>query len=104
MSRKGVDRSRPSFMTRMRPGCSTMNKRPEPSPAFVTYTGLLSPDAIRVSLKDPFATVAAVGDGSGGDALGDCAALALGLVAIDGVGEGACAVCWAQPAASTRTT
>src|SRR5690348_10004130 len=103
MSRNGLARSLPSFITRMRPACSTMNRRCEPSPALVTNTGLCNPNAMRVSLNEPFATVAAVGEGSGGEALGDGAALGLALDAAEGFGVGAPAVCCAQPAAITRT-
>jgi hypothetical protein len=40
---------------------------------------------MRVSLNEPFWTVAAVGDGSGGEVLGDGAALGDALLATDGV-------------------
>src|ERR1043165_8133911 len=104
MSRNGAGSTFPFFMTRMRPGCSTMNRRPDPSPAPVTKTGLFRPDAIRVSLKVPALTVAAVGDGSGGEGLGETACEGLVLAEADGLGLADCAVCCTQPASRIRAT
>ena len=77
-----------------------MKRRFVPSPALVTNTGLFKPDATRVNVKEPLATVAEVGDGSGGDVV----AVGLGLAPTGGVGLGLCAVWGEQPAASTSNT
>jgi len=103
MSRNGVGRTTPPFITRMRPACSTMKRRPEPSPAFVTSMGLSRPAATRVSLNDPLLTVPDVGDGSGGMELAD--GDGVGLTIAGGEGVGTCdVVCWAQPAVKATAT
>src|SRR5437773_1401640 len=78
ISRNGLDKSTPSFMTRIRPTCSTMKSRPEPSPAPVTYTGLCSPLATFVSLNDRLSALGPLGVASTGE--GE-------VCAIVGVGE-----------------
>ena len=51
MSRKGVARTWLPSQILILPDCSTINRRPEPSPALRTATGLLSPDAIETSSR-----------------------------------------------------
>src|SRR6267142_1040625 len=87
MSRNGVARTLPAFRMRIRPTCSTMKSRPEPSPASVMKTGLLSPLATFVNLNEPLLAlgplgVARPGDGVGVGAAGEgeVASVELGVV------------------------
>src|SRR5689334_14332881 len=50
ISRNGRSTSLPSWTIRMRPPCSTTNRRPEPSPASVTSTGDCRPPTTVVTM------------------------------------------------------
>jgi hypothetical protein len=66
MSRKGVGSNAPFFTIRIRPICSTMNSRPEPSAAPVTYTGFWRPAVILVNLKELLSGLGPLGVASDG--------------------------------------
>src|SRR5258705_13461787 len=88
---------------RIRPICSTMKSRPDPSGAYVTYTGLVRPDAMVVSLNVFRLTDVVVGVNGDGDGLGDADAVgpADGLAA--GVGLPTAEEPGPEHAASSKT-
>src|SRR5207245_4387288 len=47
MSRNGIVSNDPFLKILMIPACSTINRRPEPSPGCVTYTGWTRPETTR---------------------------------------------------------
>src|SRR6266850_8407426 len=101
MSRKGVAKSWPFFSTRMRPICSTMKKRPDPSCASVAYTGLWRPSTNLASLNESLSGLVVVGVKGEGVGMGDGERAGLGVLDLVGV---ALAALFrpAQPVARTR--